>query len=98
MKNIKKMNLKELINNPNTSIIDVRTIGEYEEAHLKNTLNIPLHEVPDHIEKFKNMSKPLIFCCNSGNRSNQAIEFLKDNGIIEIYNGGSWNKVAELKE
>ncbi len=24
MKNIKKMNLKELINNPNTSIIDVR--------------------------------------------------------------------------
>ena len=71
------MDLKELIKDPSASIVDVRTIGEYEESHLENSLNIPLHEVPDHIEEFRNMSKPIILCCRSGNRSHQASKFLK---------------------
>lgn len=74
------------------TIIDVRTPAEFLGGHVANSKNIPLQEIPNQLEELKQMSQPLILCCASGNRSGQATQFLKANGI-NCENGGSWMDV-----
>jgi len=83
------MNVKELIENNKGSIVDVRTIGEFQGGHVSGSTNIPLSEIPNRIAEFKAMESPIILCCASGNRSGQAIYYLSAQGI-ECLNGGSW--------
>ncbi len=85
--------MNELINNPLASIIDVRTPGEYAGGNVAGSVNIPLDQVPNRVNEFKEMSKPIILCCASGMRSGQATQFLKQHGIDEVYNGGGWSEV-----
>ncbi|MGW8123540.1 rhodanese-like domain-containing protein [Roseivirga echinicomitans] len=90
------MNIEELINQGNASIVDVRSPEEFMGGHVTNSINIPLHEVPERIEELKAMNGPLVLCCASGNRSGQAELFLSDQGI-ECYNGGGWLDVNYLQ-
>lgn len=76
-------------------ILDVRTIGEYKNGHGNGSVNIPLDQVKNKIEKLKAYNKPIITCCASGMRSGTAKSILKSNNI-EAYNGGSWTKVDQL--
>ena len=50
-------------------------------------VNIPLDELPERWEEFKDMPRPLVIFCRSGVRSGQAIEFLKSKGISDGMNG-----------
>ena len=84
----------ENVNLKEATIIDVRTPGEFAMGAVEGSTNIPLDQVPHKIEEFKNMKKPLVLCCASGNRSGQAVQFLEANGVDDIYNGGGWNMVA----
>lgn len=76
------------------TIIDVRTPGEFSMGKVEGSVNIPLNEVPDRIEEFKNIEGDIILCCASGNRSGQATMFLQQNGMTNVYNGGGWQMVA----
>lgn len=78
-------------------VIDVRTKAEYGGGHVANSLNIPLNEISSNIEKIKKMNKTIILCCASGNRSGQATRILKEKGLENVYNGGSWSNVNHLK-
>ena len=73
-------------------IIDVRTVGEYKEGHIKGSKNIPLDSISSKIEEIKKLNKPVIACCRSGMRSAQATSILKQNGI-EVLNGGGWESL-----
>jgi rhodanese-related sulfurtransferase len=84
----KKVNLQEIISN-GAVIVDVRTKGEYQSGHLKNSINIPIDSLPQKIVKL-NKNKPIITCCASGARSASAKKILKSNGFEQVYNGGSW--------
>ena len=37
------MTLKEIVNNPQTTIIDVRSEGEFQSGHFPGAKNIPLN-------------------------------------------------------
>lgn len=87
------MSMNELINDPNASIVDVRTPGEFASGHVPGSVNIPLNEVPQRVAEFKEMSKPLILCCQSGGRSGQATQYLKNQGLEDVHNGGGWAQV-----
>ncbi len=91
------MNLKERINNEKTKIIDVRTEEEFSEGNVNQSVNIPLHEIPGRIEELKEM-QPMVLCCRSGQRSGRAMEFLKSQGLEEVYNGGGWLEVVALQK
>ncbi len=73
-------------------IIDVRTVGEYREGHIKNSKNIPLDTISSKVNEIKKLEKPVIVCCRSGMRSAQANSILKSNGI-ESMNGGGWQSL-----
>jgi rhodanese-related sulfurtransferase len=84
----KKINLQEVISS-GALILDVRTKGEYQSGHLKNSINIPIDKLPQNIKKL-NKNKPVITCCASGARSASARRMLKSEGFEQVYNGGSW--------
>lgn len=71
------------------TIIDVRTREEFMGGHVAGSKNIPLQEIPQRVEEFKNMEEPVILCCASGNRSGQATMYLAAQGV-QCENGGSW--------
>ena len=87
------MSIRDLINEENATIVDVRTPGEYMSGNVAGSINIPLNEVPSRVDEFKGLSRPIIVCCLSGGRSGQAAAFLSANGVDEVYNGGGWMEV-----
>jgi rhodanese-related sulfurtransferase len=91
------MNMNEIINHPNATIVDVRSQGEFAGGNVPGSINIPLNEVPHRVDEFKNMSKPLVLCCLSGGRSGQATQFLVQQGVEDVYNGGGWSQVQMHK-
>ncbi len=78
--------MKERLNN--STIVDVRTPEEYAGEHFPNAINIPLDQVARRINEFKEMRKPIVAYCRSGNRSGMAVSILKQNGITDALNGG----------
>lgn len=73
-------------------IIDVRSLAEYKQGHIKKSMNIPLNELSDHISKLKK-DTVIITCCASGMRSASAKSILKSNGFTTVYNGGGWSSL-----
>jgi rhodanese-related sulfurtransferase len=78
-------------------IVDVRTPGEFTQGHAKGSVNIPLDKINSNIQKFKNKSA-IVVCCRSGNRSGQAKLLLESNGVSNVYNGGTWQQVAQYSD
>ncbi|GIV55366.1 MAG: sulfurtransferase [Candidatus Kapaibacterium sp.] len=70
-------------------LVDVRTPGEFAAGHVRGSRNIPLDQLPRHLDSLKKSNKPVIFVCASGNRSGRATAMAKQTGI-EAYNAGSW--------
>ena len=56
---------------------------------MNGSINIPLQEIMNHLDKIKAMKQPIIFCCASGGRSGQATHYFKSIGV-NCENGGSW--------
>ena len=74
------------------TLIDVRTPLEYNSGNVKGSINIPMNEVPQRLDEIREL-EPMIIFCKSGVRSQKVLEFLKDNGIVEVENGGGWMEV-----
>lgn len=90
----KKVDLKEVISG-GAIIVDVRTKGEYQSGHLKNSINIPVNNLEQNLKKL-NKDKAIITCCASGARSASARRILKANGYEQVYNGGSWYNLRKF--
>lgn len=86
---IRKMDKKNLF------LVDVRQPDEFRGGNVKESVNIPLGEITKRIGEFKNKENIVVFC-RSGNRSAQAAAILKQNGISNVTNGGTWQNVAAI--
>jgi phage shock protein E len=90
----KKVDLKEVISG-GAVILDVRTKGEYQSGHLRNSLNIPLDNLQSNLKKLKK-NRAIVTCCASGARSGAARRILKSNGFTDVHNGGSWQSLKKF--
>lgn len=77
------------------TIVDVRTPEEFSEGHVAGAINIPLDQIPQRIEVFKEMSTPIVAYCRSGNRSGMAVSLLKQIGINDVSNGGGLDEMLK---
>ncbi len=70
-------------------VIDVREPYEYDTGHVKNAVNIPLHDLIGGTDELKDVSKDtqLIVYCRTGNRSGAAKEILENMGYTNVKNG-----------
>ncbi|MBL7814791.1 MAG: rhodanese-like domain-containing protein [Saprospiraceae bacterium] len=91
------MDLANVIKTNNAVVVDVRSRGEYLGGHVVDSINIPLDEIPARWTELKQIEKPIILCCASGNRSGQATRFLLQQGMSNVHNGGSWFDVNFYK-
>ena len=89
------INLKDILKNSYTTIIDVRTEHEFMLGNSNHSINIVLDKIPDNVNEIAKM-QPVVLCCAAGVRSEQAVNFLKENGLTQVYNGGSWNNVQTI--
>lgn len=88
----------ELIASGKATLVDVRTPEEFEGGHVANSVNIPLHELPLHLDELRKMNT-IVLCCASGTRSRNATAVLQKEGIA-CENGGAWmeiNRYLKLK-
>ena len=91
----KKMDdISQLITLPGTVIVDVRTPAEFSAGHAAKSVNIPLPDLSNYLDEFKEM-KHIIFCCASGVRSLKASLLLKQYGI-GCFNGGTWVNIDKF--
>lgn len=75
-------------------VLDVRTLPEWNEGHVKGSKHIVLNEIPARVNELKSLKKPIITVCRSGGRASQVNQFLAQHGI-EVLNGGAWQNVAQ---
>lgn len=87
------LEIKEYLKNE-AIVLDVRTQEEWDEGHTATAKHIVLNTIPTEIETIKSWGKPVIAVCRSGARSQQATNFLKQNGVDTI-NGGPWQNVDQ---
>jgi rhodanese-related sulfurtransferase len=71
-------------------LLDVRNLGEYASAHLRDALNVPVDELRFRLEEVPR-GRPLVVRCYSGFRSHLALRILKQKGFKRVRNlTGSW--------
>jgi rhodanese-related sulfurtransferase len=76
---------KQMIDNGDVKVLDVRSEEEYSQGHIKGSLFIPLDELESRLDELdKNQS--FLVVCRTGSRSSQAAEVLKSNGFTSVYN------------
>ena len=69
----------------NVSLLDVRTIEEYKEGHLRDAKLIPLQTLSDNLHMLKaDKDKKIIVYCRSGNRSVAASRILESHGFVPL--------------
>lgn len=73
-------------------ILDVRSPGEYQQGHIKGSINAPLNDLSRQLSKLKK-ENTVITCCASGMRSASAKSILKSNGFTQVHNGGGWSSL-----
>jgi phage shock protein E len=71
------------------TVIDVRTPIEFMGGNVAGSINIPLQEITERMDEIKSLPEPVVLCCASGIRSQQAATFLQSQGI-NCSNAGSW--------
>ena len=84
------MNAEKIIKEKKGTIVDVRTPEEFNTGHVTGSINIPLQEIPQQLDRLKKLEQPFVLCCASGNRSGKAQIFLNQFGI-KCINGGAWS-------
>lgn len=87
----------EALRTENAVLIDVRSPAEFTAGHVEGARNIPLANLPAHLEELRSGGRPLVLYCLSGNRSAQAVAYLQNLGFRDIVNGGGWRELQHLR-
>lgn len=87
---------KEKIKSQPGNVIDVRTLEEYNQGHLKITdsqydwMNGEFQDAVEEMDK----DQTYYLYCRSGNRSGQAARMMKDRGFENVYNIGGFEDLV----
>jgi len=74
-----------LENDDNVSLLDVRTIPEFKEGHLRDATLIPVDALAKNLGMLKQeKNKKIIVYCRSGSRSVVASRILEKNGFTPL--------------
>jgi phage shock protein E len=91
------MNLKEIVQDPQTTFVDVRSKEEFADGHFPGATNIPLQEIAAKANELKKSNAPVVLYCRSGARSMNAYFLLKQLGLENVHNAGGLYDLLTLK-
>lgn len=74
-----------LIQDSNTLVLDVRSPGEFETAHIDGAINIPVDRLDPHLREIvHNAGGTMVLVCQSGGRAEQAATKLSKLGKQDL--------------
>jgi rhodanese-related sulfurtransferase len=79
---------RQMIEEHNALLVDVRNPHEYSAGAAPGALNMPVSMIP-HLAHQLDTDKPIIVYCLSGGRSAQAQMILNSMGFRDVHNVGS---------
>jgi rhodanese-related sulfurtransferase len=74
-----------LATTPGTRLLDVRTPGEYDAAHIAGAYNVPLDTLAEHAREVRCVRDPVILICQSGQRARLAEDALREAGMANLH-------------
>ncbi|MEO7473885.1 MAG: rhodanese-like domain-containing protein [Gemmatimonadales bacterium] len=74
-----------LTGSPGIRVLDVRTAGEYESAHIAGAYNVPLDALAEHAAELRSVREPVVLVCQSGQRARQAEAALQGAGMADLH-------------
>ncbi|MBF0309250.1 MAG: rhodanese-like domain-containing protein [Magnetococcales bacterium] len=80
--------LNTRLNDKNLLLVDVRTPPEFNSAHIRQAILVPLSEVGEQGKKLlaANQGREVAVICQSGNRSVMGAVALRQAGFEKVYN------------
>jgi adenylyltransferase/sulfurtransferase len=81
---IPEISIRDILNVDDYQFIDVRELHELPKVEQLNVLQIPLHELEQHIKQFNTDKKKALFC-QKGIRSKVAVSILKRHHIEHCF-------------
>ncbi|MGV0644154.1 rhodanese-like domain-containing protein [Mycolicibacterium sp. XJ2546] len=67
-------------------VLDVRTPGEFETAHIAGAYNVPLDLLREHRDEIsRHLDQDVVLVCRSGQRAAQAEQTLRDAGLTNVH-------------
>lgn len=80
-------------------LLDVRDQDEYAAGHIPGSVNIPVREIADELDRLpEDMQTPVVVYCQSGIRARRACVLLDQVGYADLYELGGisvWPGVLE---
>jgi phage shock protein E len=77
------------------TVIDVRTLDEWNSGHLESAINIEWQNITS-IQSNIPKNEEIYLYCRSGNRSGKATKILLDAGYTNVINAGSIKEASSL--
>lgn len=78
-------------------IIDIRTPEEFEKSHLEGAVNEDFYgDFLEEMNKKYDKDAHIVIYCRSGNRSEQALELLREDGFLNIIDLGAMEDAATI--
>jgi len=79
-----EISIENARSNNSATIVDCRSVEEYEEGHLQEALNVPLQHLSVLIDDFPcNRNEQLFVYCKTGNRSGTFAIYLRSLGFTK---------------
>jgi len=69
----------------NPLLLDVRESWEFETCNIADSINIPMGQVPQNIERIRDAEECVVIC-HHGVRSAQVIQYLQQQGCENLIN------------
>ncbi len=86
MQNISANDMQKMTKqNPETYLLDVRTLGEYVQKRIKGAKLIPIDQIQNRINEIPK-NRPVIVYCETGMRSAQVGRYLDSLGFKSVFN------------
>lgn len=70
---------------PDTRLLDVRTPGEYETAHIAGSYNVPVDTLAEYAREIRSVAAPVVLVCQSGQRARGAEGALRAAGMTNVH-------------
>ena len=89
--------VKEMVTNPEATLVDVRIPAQFAEKTAPGAINIPLAVIEENLDFFRKQKQIVVFC-NTGRQSSEAMKILKKNGITNVYNAKSLQNIGAIQK
>ena len=85
----------DLIEQPETVVLDVRTPAEFAQGHVAGARNIDINDSAfrDQLSRLDRQA-PYVVYCRTGNRSAAAVATMQDLGFVDVADAGGLDALA----